>query len=204
MTLGGTWANFGPMRTLSDTFRLYFAALRGAVAPSNAVPEPQSSLRHMVWHYILSLSGRLDRLITRWKNGTLPTPRGPGAARERATTRKPPRFPLPSRKNWLVRGMPGTGIGAYGGQLRHLLTNDAELQAFLAAAPQARRLLGPLGRMFGVDIANPLGVPAARTRARPKPVPAAAAIAPTAPPVPVESPSPSTQAAFLRSVAFLR
>jgi hypothetical protein len=190
------------MRTLSDTFRLYFAALRGAVAPSSAVPKPQSTLRHMVWHYILSLSGRLDRLITRWKNGSLPTPRGPRAARASATTRNLPRFPLPSGKNWLARRMPATGIGAYGGQLRHLLTNDAELQAFLAAAPQARRMLGPLCRAFGIDIHNPLAIPPTRQAARLRPK-AEPFVTPPPPPR-VEPPPRSTIPIPHPFVAFLR
>jgi hypothetical protein len=176
-----------------------------------SLPKPRFAFQAMVWAYILSLSFRLDRLITRWKNGTLPKPRGPRAARQRTAPRAPHRFPLPGGKHWLPRRMPGTGIGAFGGQLRHLLANDAELQALLAAAPQARRMLGPLCRAFGIDVDNPLASPPARPAPNPRPKPAPSVgppapwdSAPGLPPPPAQSPRLSRVEAANRLVLVLR
>jgi hypothetical protein len=171
----------------------------------------------MVWRYLLGLSGRLERLILRWKAGTLPRPRAPrpaGAstqARDREAPRTPPCFPLPRGREWLPRHLPGSGIGVFGGQLRHLLANNAEMRAFLEASPQARRLLAPLCRAFGIDMNNPLVIPPARPAARPRPPAEQAAIPPpwphpappTAPP-PVPYPSRGTAPATHPAVAFLR
>ena len=47
-------------------------------------------------------------------------------------------------------GAAGGGAGAFGTQLQHLLT-DQECAAFLAAVPQAGRVLRPLFHMLGVS-----------------------------------------------------
>ena len=198
------------MNTLKDTFRIYFQTLLGALAPAMSLPKARFDLQAMVWRYVLSLSFQLDRLITRWKNGTLPKPRGPGAprppraAREPTAARTPPRFPLPRGRKWLLRRMPNSGIGNFGGQLAHLLANNAELAALLEASPQARRMLGPLCRAFGINMDNPLGIPPAQPPASPSPTPAPVATPPQAPRPPAESASPATIPAPTAPVSFSR
>jgi hypothetical protein len=177
------------MRNLTETFSVYFTGLRAALAPTVPVSQAHIAFIGMVWRYILGLSGRIDRLVARWKNGTLPKPRAARPAR----TRKPraaPQFRLPRSRNWLPRRLPGTGIGVFGGQLQHLFATDQEFAAFLEAAPQARRMLTPLCRMFGVALpampaaAPPTAAPPAAPVAAPSdpsqnsPQPAAASAAP--------------------------
>jgi hypothetical protein len=181
------------MRTLADTFALYFTGLRAALATTMSMPKDHIAFLEMVWRYVLGLSGRLDRLVARWKNGTLPRPTAPRPGRARKA-HAPPAFRLPRGRKWLIRRMPGTGIGAFGGQLEYLLANDAELAAFLEAAPQARRLLGPVCRMFGVTMPAPPAAPAA-TPAIPQSTSEPAGDPPREPPRLVESPSPSPAAA---------
>ena len=191
------------MRNLKETFALYFTGLRAALSSTPSMPKAQIAFIDMVWRYVLGLSFRLDRLIARWMNGTLPKSGAPRPARARVhTPGKARRFPLPSHARWLIRRMPATGIGAFGGQLQHLLANDAQMRAFLEAAPQARRLLGPLGRAFGINIQDPLASPPPRPAARAKPKAALPAIAPPMPPAPTQSrapfPIPHPAVAFLR------
>jgi hypothetical protein len=191
------------METLKDRLALYFAGLRAALATTPSMPQAQSTLLAMVWRYVLRLSFRIDRLITRWKAGTLPRPGAPRPGRGRTSAPRAMReFPLPSRPKWLIRRMPGTGIGAFGGQLRHLLENDAELQALLEASPQARRLLGPLCRMFGIAPPPPPARPLPPTPGLPGAAPPPAAEppkaphpAPHAPPVQARSAAPQSPAA---------
>ena len=182
------------MRTLKDTLALYFTGLRAALSSNPSMPKARIAFIDLVWRYVLSLSVRLDRLVTRWKNGTLPAPRAPQPGRTRKARTAPPRFPLPRHPGWLIRRMPATGIGVFGGQLAHLLATDTELRDFLKAAPQARRLLGPVCRMFGVTMPAPPAAPAA-TPAIPQSTSEPAGDPPREPPRLVESPSPSPAAA---------
>jgi len=197
------------MRTLKDTLALYFTGLRAALSSNPSMPKARIAFIDLVWRYVLSLSVRLDRLVTRWKNGTLPAPRAPQPGRTRKARTAPPRFPLPRHPGWLVRRMPATGIGVFGGQLAHLLATDTELRDFLKAAPQARRLLGPVCRMFGIALPVTPGVtlpPPPPVMAVPAPQ-AAQAAEQDAPPNPhpgPESPSHSPIAAPDPVVSFSR
>jgi len=192
------------MNTLSETVAAYFTHFRAAIAAHRSTHQPHFAFLGMVWHYLLGLSFRLDRLIIRWKNGTLPKPSAPRPGRVRAAARTPPRFKLPGGRNWLVHRMPASGIGVFGGQLRHLLANHAELRDLLAASPQARRMLGPLCRAFAIDMDNPLVVPAAKPPPRARPDAQSAAIPPPASPPPVESRLHSTIPVPHPFLAFLR
>ena len=193
------------MRTLKDTLALYFTGLRAALSSNPSMPKARIAFIDLVWRYVLSLSVRLDRLVARWKNGTLPAPRPPCPGRTRKVRTAPPRFPLPRHPGWLIRRMPATGIGVFGGQLAHLLATDTELRDFLKAAPQARRLLGPVCRMFGIalPVAPGIALPATPVVAFPAPG-AAEPDAPPSPPPRPESSSPSTIAAPGPIVSFSR
>ena len=206
------------MRSLKETFSLYFHGLKAAVAPTLSMPKERFAFVAAVWHYIFRLSGRLDRLVTRWQNGTLPKPRAPHPAapqapashsiaprpgRNRATPPAQPKFRLPGGHMWLLRSIQGTAFA--GSQLSHLLAHDPQMQAFLEAAPQARRLINPLCRMFGFDIDKPTGVPVVKLTTvaqpkpepepEPKPEPEPAAAHPQEPPGTVAGAAPSASAA---------
>ena len=152
------------MKGLQDWFSLYFHGLKAAVAPTLSMPKERFAFVAAVWHYIFRLSHRIDRLIARWKNGTLPKRRPPGSpqpaapdpGRTRATPMGKPAFRLPGGHMWLIRGIQGTAFA--GSQLAHLIATNAELHEFLEAAPQGRRLLNPLCRALGIDFDPPTGV----------------------------------------------
>ena len=150
------------MRTLRDRFSIYFHGLKAAVASNASMPRPRIAFLEGVWRYLLSLSFRLDLLVKKWQDGTLRKPRPPSLAprpaRPRASQnpRPAPAYRLPRGHQWLLRRV--LAAGPFGGQLRHLLANDADLRAFLKAAPQARRLLNPLCGMFGLTLPAPPAV----------------------------------------------
>jgi len=178
-------ANFVDMRSLKETLSTYFHGLKAAVAPTLSMPKERFAFVAAVWHYIFRLSGRLDRLITRWKNGTLPKPRPPASPHRAsphpaapqpaspnpdstcATPVGKPRFRLPGNYKWLLHRIQGTAFA--GSQLAHLIATSAELHEFLEAAPQGRRLLNPLCRALGVDFDKPTGVVLPKPQAEPKP-----------------------------------
>ncbi len=159
------------MRMLKETLSTYFHGLKAAVAPSMSMAKDHFAFVAAVWHYIFRLSGRLDRLITRWKNGTLPKPRAPRPGRTRTAPRAKPAFRLPSSHKWLIHRIQGTAFA--GSQLAHLIATSAELHEFLEAAPQGRRLLNPLCRALGIDFDKPTGVALPKPTAAPKPEPVA-------------------------------
>ena len=178
------------MIALKDLFALYFHGLKAAVAPTLSMPKERFAFVAAVWHYIFRLSGRLDRLITRWKNGTLPKPRPPQPARTRTAPRGKPAFRLPGGHMWLIRGIQGTAFA--GSQLAHLIATSAELHAFLEAAPQGRRLLNPLCHALGIDFDRPTGVLLPKPTAEPKPQPEPNASPPPEPVRPAQCAPPST------------
>jgi hypothetical protein len=151
--------------------------------PPHLAPEAPAHVRLMrFWAYALRTVQRLDRLVQRWQAGTLPPP----TTRTDITAPKKPRpAPLPAAganqpstaiprlprtRGWVTRlvGHPAAGAAS---QLQHLLTTP-EMAAFLAAAPQAARLLRPFWRMLSPDpLPAPL-VPAIPPPPRPKRPPA--------------------------------
>ena len=103
-----------------------------------------------VWGRVARMRTRLERLVALWRAGKLPTSRAAGVG-DAAAARKPAgiKQAFPTGRNWLTHRL-GYEAAAYGGQLRHLLT-EAECVAFLEACPQAGRILRPLLRMLSGD-----------------------------------------------------
>jgi hypothetical protein len=155
------------------------------------MPKASIDLIELLWRYVLRLSGRLDRLIARWKNGTLPKPRAPRPSPSQDQTRAartPPKLRFPHARRWLFRILPNNGF--IRGQLQHLLANNEEFAAFLEAAPQARRLLNPLCRILDIDLDAPYGVPRVKPQPSQQSQPEPAATAPPAPSSPPPGPAP--------------
>ena len=122
----------------------------GAVAYAPIIPPNQPSrIPTQTWVLLYNRLGRtaarFTALFARWSAGTLPTPRPARAPRPVAAPSPIPR--LPSAHGWvnvrIADSAPCTG------QLEALL-HDPELPKFLAAAPQAGRLLRPLCRALGL------------------------------------------------------
>ncbi len=132
---------------------LLLTALRAAIAARAARDRALGALLVVVWGRVSRMAARLQRLVGLWRAGMLPKARVSRAGRVHATG---VRVRLPSAAGWLAVEVWETR--ALGSQLAHLLTG-AEMAAFLAAVPQAGRILRPLTRMLGV------GVRAVRVRA---------------------------------------
>jgi hypothetical protein len=109
---------------------------------------------------------RLLALFALWQAGTLPKPRY-DFPRPRIQATPRPRQPyqrLPRSRAWA--GARVFELRAYASQLSHLLANP-DMAPFLAACPQAGRLLRPLCHAIGADLPLHLQLPARPSRKRP-------------------------------------
>ena len=149
------------------SFTAILSDLRAAIALVAARDRMLTVLLVAVWARIARMSTRLERLIAQWRAGTLPKARAARVGRIYAP-RTTPRLKFPSAPAWLIVHV--RGAVPFGTQLAHFLS-DAECAAFLAAVPQAGRILRPLFHMLGVA-----PVPEVVRRVTPA-VPAAAPVA---------------------------
>ena len=122
--------------------------LQAVIAAKAARDRSLTVMLVALWARIGRMGTRLERLVALWRAGKLPKQRVAGAERV-AAPRATVSFKFPTAPGWLRQKL-GYEVGAYGSQLRHLLT-EAECAAFLAAVPQAGRILRPLLRMLSAD-----------------------------------------------------
>ena len=128
-------------------------------APSK-LPEPVWSL---LWLRLARLSARFTALHTKWRENRLPTPRiRPKRPSPTPTT---PRLRLPEEFGWVNRRIPECAPPA--GML-DALVRDPGTRAFVAAAPQAARLLRPLCHAIGIKQPDWLALPRRTRRPRPR------------------------------------
>ena len=127
------------------TFTSILTDLQAAIAVVAARERALTVLLVAGWGRIAQIRGRLERLVALWRAGQLPATRASRAGQTRKITERKPGFP--STAGWLLG--PVQAAGAYGSQLQHLLSSS-ECAAFLAAVPQAGRILRPLLRMLVV------------------------------------------------------
>ena len=120
--------------------------LRAAIAVRAARDRAMTALLVLVWGRLARAAVRLERLYELWLAGSLRAPRQVGV--RQASARVIVRPKLPGRRGWLALQIWETR--AYGSQLQHLLA-DPGFAAFVAAVPQAGRVLRPLFRMLTVD-----------------------------------------------------
>ena len=132
--------------------------LQAAIAVVAARERALTVLLVAVWGRIGRISSRLERLIALWRAGKLPKPRR-WLGRVPGTPANKPVSIFPATPAWLLVAV--RDAAPFGARLENLLS-EAECAEFLAAAPQARRLLRPLCRMLGVGVA---AAPAGRVRA---------------------------------------
>ena len=150
-------------------FTALLTGLQAAIAVVAARERALTVLLVAVWGRIGRLHTRLERLIRLWRAGMLPKPRKSRAGGTRAPG-EPKASELPRVPAWLLVAV--REAAPFAARLEHLLS-EAECVEFLAAVPQARRILRPLCRMLGV------GVKAPRPGRRDRPV----WVVPTAPPM---------------------
>ncbi len=182
------------MTPLTTNFRTILDGLKvtlGLIAHRDARVR---ALLTLAWYRIHRTINRFERLVALWQSGKLPKPRirAPRAKRPAPTTPTPR---LPSGQAWLVRRLQDHHVNTRASQLQYFLAHTPELAAFLAAAPQANRLLRPVCRMLGITPPVPLPPRAHAPRpARPRPKrrPRPPRSGPPAPPtVPPRAPEPS-------------
>ena len=123
--------------------------LQAAIAVVAARERHLTVLLVAVWGRIGRMGTRLERLIALWRAGKLAKPRKSRAGEKRDRVRAPDI--LPRAPAWLVAAV--HEAAPMGNYLEHLLTQE-ECVAFLAAVPQAGRILRPLCRMLGVGVAG--------------------------------------------------
>ena len=107
----------------------------------------------LLWHRLGRMTNRLQALFTSWQAGTLPAPR-PARAPRPYIPRAIPR--LPTTPGWINARIAEAAPCA--GTL-HYLFQEPGLPGFLAAIPQAGRLLRPLCRALGVSAPDWLKLP---------------------------------------------
>ena len=151
-------------------FTSVLTALQAAIAVVAARERSLTALLVAVWGRIGRIGTRLERLIALWRAGMLPAPRAwhgrvPGPPAIRALS------DFPATPAWLLVAV--REAAPFATRLESILT-EAECEAFLAAVPQARRLLRPLCRMLGVGVAAPKAGRVRTVWQRPKSVPAVA------------------------------
>ena len=144
----------------------FFAAVIRDLCTKIALHGPRTPalapLVQFLWNYLQRKVRRLERLHALFQAGRLPNPRPARPQRPRPQPQSPPRLRLPSRRAWLIRLVQPMAV--YGTQLEVLLTHP-DIQALIAATPQAGRILRPIFRMLGIHPMPPL----LRLPVRPRP-----------------------------------
>ncbi len=118
--------------------------LKAAIAVVAARERSWTALLVIVWGRLSRMVVRMERLIALWRAGKLPPVRASVAGRGGMTGE---RVRLPTAPAWLVGYV--QNAGAFAAHIENLLTQE-EFAAFVAAVPQAGRILRPLCRMLGV------------------------------------------------------
>ncbi len=124
------------------------------VPAPNQPPKLPNAAWRLFWDRIGRLSARFETLFIRWRENRLPAPRAPRPHRDRAPAKPLPR--LPRAHGWVLRRVREAAPSA--GQLAAMLA-DPEIRAFVAAAPQAGRLLRPLCRALAIPQPDWLRLP---------------------------------------------
>ena len=133
------------------TFTSILTRLQAAIAVVAARERALTVLLVAVWGRIGRISTRLERLIALWRAGKLPKARA-WHGRVPGTPANKPVSAFPRTPAWLLVAV--REAAPYGTRLEEMLS-EAECAEFLAAVPQARRLLRPLCRMLGVGVVAP-------------------------------------------------
>ena len=139
------------METLATLLTAILTGMRAALAPHVNRDRTRTAVLLCAWTRIGRAASRFQALFTRWQSNTLPTPRPTRAARTTETRQKPY---FPAGRAWLA-GTTDHHVRGRASQLQHLLAHP-DMAEFLAAAPQAGRILRPLCHMLGIDLPQAL------------------------------------------------
>ena len=131
------------------------------------VPQPNqpAALPNETWFLLTQRLGRLAHrfrtLFARYQAGTLPAARTE-PPRKRPARARPPYPRLPAARGWINVRIPAAAAPCTG--TLDMLLQTPEIRDFVAAAPQAGRILRPLCHMLGLAAPDYLRLPP-----RPKP-----------------------------------
>jgi len=131
-----------------NLFSSILTDLQAVIAAGAARDRRLTVLLVAVWGRVARMRSRLERLVALWRAGKLPKARLRQVGRARAAG-VVPQLRFPTIPGWLRHRL-GHDVSAYASQLQHVLTG-AECVAFLAAVPEAGRILRPLLRMLMPD-----------------------------------------------------
>ena len=138
---------FGTSGTV-ERFSVILEGLCRAVAARIAGRAMSAAVIVLVWQRIRQVERRLLGMLARFRAGRLRIGRAAGV-RTGLGRRSGGSAGLPRGFGWLLALVPHEAAG-FAGQLRVVLA-EPEMAALIAAAPQARRVLGPLCRMLGIE-----------------------------------------------------
>jgi hypothetical protein len=205
------------MLTIAARFTLIVADLRKAVAafvgrreaapvvllgtrafvpvlPSDRRPPLPAETWALLCARLGRAAARFQALFDRWRANALPMSRARSAtARPHARAVRPAAPRLPRARTWVVAHV-GWQAAGHAAQLQHLL-DAPEIPEFLAAAPQAGRILRPLCHMLGIPQPDCLRLP---PRPRPSP-PTVSKLPAGAAPAPADRPLPACVRAAIRA-----
>ena len=139
------------METVTTLLMAILSGLRAALAPHVNHHTPVTPIFLAAYNRITRAANRLQDLFARWQTQTLPAPRQSRAGQP-YTPRARPYFP--AGRAWLA-GATDHHVRGRASQLEHLLSHP-DMPKFLAAAPQAGRILRPLCHMLGIHMPAPL------------------------------------------------
>ena len=128
-------------------FSFLLTNLQAAIAVVAARERHLTVLLVAVWGRIARMRVRLERLVALWRAGKLPKLRKSRAGEERPQSVRVPSI-IPRTPAWLLVAVRDAALARAG--LENLLS-EAECAEFLAAVPQAGRILRPLFRMLGIE-----------------------------------------------------
>ena len=192
------------METLATLLTAILTGMRAALAPHVNRDRARTAILLCAWTRIGRAASRFQALFARWQANTLPTPRQTRAARKTPSAAKPH---FPAGRAWLA-GTTDHHVRGHASQLQHLLDHP-DMPKFLAAAPQAGRILRPLCHMLGITMpavllplsrAKPEGAPSRPKPAKP-PRPKPAPLPPLRPLYPQRRPRPMPFMNFSKKAA---
>lgn len=166
------------MSNLAAYFARILLGLRTMARARNLPNAAAATMLFAMEAYLIRAADRFARLHARWLAGRLrpSTPRTL-PARPRPPRPRPDRDPANPRltrsRGWLRRALGPNSIN-HGTQIIHMLVRP-DMPAFLAATPQAARILRPILHLLAIDLPAELALPPRPPRIRPpRPAPAPA------------------------------
>ena len=153
------------MHPIATIFRTILSGLQvviGIVATKEPARDP---LLARIYNHLNRTMVRFEKLVTHWRNNTLPKPGKPRPGRP-ARPQTTPR--LPTSYAWLIRNVDHYNFRGHASQLQHFLASP-ECAAFLAEVPRAGRILRPLAKSLALQMPGDPPPPMPTPAAPPKP-----------------------------------